>query len=67
MDGLPSFDDEYVGAVNIDLGVHVKVLPLRRILVSKRAANREKDRLPIEQIERTLRLLDSLCDDEDQA
>ncbi len=67
MDGLPSFDDEYAGSVDVDLGVHVKVLPLRRILVSKRAANREKDRLPIEQIERTLRVLDSLSDDESEA
>jgi len=65
MDGLPSFDSEYGRAIDVDLGIHVKVLPLDRILVSKRAANREKDRIPIEQIERTIRLLAALSDDDE--
>ncbi len=46
MDGLGGFDDEISMAVEIPIGrVKVKVLPLERIIASKRAANREKDRL----------------------
>ena len=62
MSGLPSFDAEYAGALAVDLGAtRIKVLPLERILHSKRAANRDKDRLPIEQIERTLLVLSALA------
>ncbi len=48
--GLGSFDDEYAGAQELDLdGLRVRVLPLARVIVSKRAANRPKDvaQLPI--------------------
>jgi hypothetical protein len=48
--GLGSFDDEYAGAQEYDLdGLRVRVLPLARVIVSKRAANRPKDvaQLPI--------------------
>ena len=48
--GLGSFDDEYAGAQEYDLdGLRVRVLPLARVIVSKRAANRSKDlaQLPI--------------------
>jgi hypothetical protein len=48
--GLASFDDEYAGAQEVDLdGLRVRVLPLARVIVSKRAANRPKDvaQLPI--------------------
>ena len=48
--GLDSFDDEYAGAREYDLdGLLVRVLPLARVIVSKRAANRPKDvaQLPI--------------------
>lgn len=66
MDGLPSFDAEYANAVDYALGsTSVKVLPLERILVSKRAANREKDRLPIDQIERTLKVKRAVEESED--
>lgn len=62
MSGLPSFDLEYASALTVDLGsTRVRVLPLERILQSKRAANRDKDRLPIEQIERTLLVLGALA------
>ena len=45
MDGLESFAKEVRGAVDIPLGgVRVKVLPLSRIIVSKKAAGREKDK-----------------------
>ena len=48
MDGLESFDKELKNAVEIPLErIRVKVLPLDRILASKQAANREKDRLTI--------------------
>lgn len=48
MDGLGSFAEEFRGALDILLGVtRVKVLPLARILASKMAANRPKDRLII--------------------
>ena len=48
--GLGSFDEEYLGAREWDLdGLRVRVLPLARVIVSKRAANRPKDiaQLPI--------------------
>ena len=48
--GLGSFDDEYAAAQEYELdGLRVRVLPLARVIVSKRAANRPKDvaQLPI--------------------
>lgn len=48
--GLGSFDDEYAGSLEFDLdGIRVRALPLARVIVSKRAANRPKDvaQLPI--------------------
>ena len=48
--GLESFETELLGARDYDLdGVRVKVLPLERVIVSKRAAKRPKDaaQLPI--------------------
>lgn len=44
-DGLRSFDAEYKRVSRIPFGdFRIKVLPLERILASKIAANREKDR-----------------------
>lgn len=61
MSGLPSFDAEYANSTLVDLGVaRVRILPLERILASKRAANREKDRVAILQIKRTLKVLNAL-------
>lgn len=61
MSGLPSFDAEYDRSRVVDLGnARVRVLPLERILVSKRAANRDKDRIAIAQIEQTLKVLGAL-------
>ncbi len=52
MDGLRSFDAEYRGAVEIRLGrTPVKVLPLSRIIASKKAANRPKDKLVLPVLE----------------
>lgn len=43
-DGLDSFEDEYSRAHEYDLDdVRVRVLPLERVIASKRAANRAKD------------------------
>jgi len=50
MHGLKSFDYEYKRSRQIDLGgVSLRVLPLQRIIKSKRAAGRKKDRavLPV--------------------
>ncbi len=46
MDGLKDFDRELATSVAIPIGrTKVRVLPLERIIVSKRAANRQQDRL----------------------
>jgi hypothetical protein len=58
MSGLQDFGVEYSNAKQIDLGsVQVRVLPLERILMSKRVANRDKDRLAVAQIEQTLKVI----------
>ena len=44
-DGLESFDNEYASSVETNIeGIRVRVLPLERIIISKKAANRPKDR-----------------------
>lgn len=53
--GLESFDREFAGARDYDLdGIRVKVLPLERVLVSKRAAKRPKDEAQIPMLEAAL-------------
>lgn len=55
MDGLGSFQEEHRDALEITLGgVTVTVLPLKRILASKEAANRPKDRLVVPVLRDTL-------------
>jgi hypothetical protein len=55
MDGLGSFADELQTALPVQVGqVSLQVLPLHRILVSKQAANRPKDRLVIPVLRDTL-------------
>ncbi len=52
MDGLNDFDEELVHALEISIGrAKVRVLSLERIIASKRAANREKDRLVLPVLE----------------
>jgi len=52
MHGLESFDKEYRRAKTLVIrGVRLKVLPLERIIASKRAANRLKDRLVLPVLE----------------
>jgi hypothetical protein len=56
MDGLGAFEEEIKQCVEVDLaGEIVKILPLERILASKRAANRPKDKLVIPILEDTIR------------
>jgi len=53
--GLESFDQEYVRAGEYELdGVKVKVLPLDRVIASKRAARRSKDLAQIPTLEAAL-------------
>ena len=55
MDGLEAFSVEWKRSKSVDVrGVAVKVLPLDRILASKRAANRPKDKLVIAMLEDVL-------------
>lgn len=59
MHGLEPFEDEAARAVEIQLGnCKVKVLPLARIIASKKAANREKDRLVLPILEDAQAALD---------
>jgi hypothetical protein len=52
MDGLEAFAKEFERALDVSLGTFmVKVLAIPRIVVSKRAANRPKDRLVIQVLE----------------
>ena len=45
MHGLRSFEKEALHAVNVTVdGLRLKVLPLERIIASKKATNRPKDR-----------------------
>ena len=53
--GLDSFDTEFAKARDYELdGVRVKVLPLERVIVSKRAAKRPKDTAQIPMLEAAL-------------
>ena len=46
--GLSSFDEEYKQAIEMDLaGVSIKVLPLARVIASKEATGRAKDKATI--------------------
>lgn len=57
MSGLESFEVEWGGAIELTVGdVPARVLPLTRVLASKRAANRAKDRLVIPVLEEVVAL-----------
>lgn len=67
MSGLGHFDDEYTAAIVAQIdGVQVKVLPLTRILVSKRAADRPKDRAVIPALEEALAAISDTTDVDDE-
>jgi hypothetical protein len=58
MSGLGPFADEFKNAIEIRVGnLRLKVLSLERILASKTAANRAKDRLVIPVLQNALRTL----------
>lgn len=68
MSGLGAFKEELRECIDVPLGGHhLKVLSLRRILVSKRAANRPKDRLVIPVLEDTLAVQDTPSDADDDS
>jgi hypothetical protein len=53
--GLGPFDEEYSRSVERDVdGLHLRVLPLDRVIASKRATNRLKDRAALPALEATL-------------
>jgi predicted nucleotidyltransferase len=61
MSGLPDFVVEYEQAIDeVVGGVAVKLLPLRRIIVSKRAAGRPKDEAVVHALEAAQKVIDSL-------
>lgn len=61
MSGLPDFDQEYAASTEVTLdGVPVRVLPLPRIIVSKRAANRTKDRAALPALELAMSVIERL-------
>ena len=63
MDGLADFATEWANAIDVAVGdVTARVLPLARVLVSKRAASRPKDRLVIPVLEDVLALRPSQQD-----
>jgi len=55
MHGLRSFADEYASAIDLDVdGLTLRVLPIERIIVSKRAAGRTKDLAALPALEEAL-------------
>ena len=55
MSGLDDFDEEYKNAVSMDVsGLNLMLLPLERVIVSKKAANRDKDKATLPALEATL-------------
>ncbi|MDX2021693.1 MAG: hypothetical protein SF187_15735 [Deltaproteobacteria bacterium] len=53
--GLDDFDSEFARAVTIEVcGIPLKVLPLDRVIASKRAANRAKDQAVMPALEAAL-------------
>lgn len=60
MDGLGSFDKEYKAAQQISMGrFTVRILPLRRVIASKKKANRPKDRLVLPVLRNALAAIES--------
>jgi predicted nucleotidyltransferase len=61
MSGLRDFQTEYAQSKSIDMeGIRLTVLPLERIVESKRAANRPKDRAALPALEAALAVLQEL-------
>lgn len=63
MHGLKDFEQEAANALDLKVGrVKVRVLPLARIIASKKAANRAKDRLVLPILEDALAALSDKTD-----
>lgn len=61
MSGLPDFAAEYRGAIDETVGgVPLKLLPLSRIIASKRAAGRAKDGAVLHALETALQIIEAL-------
>lgn len=61
MSGLGRFADEMANTVDVEVGsVRLKVLSLERILASKTAADRPKDRLVVPVLENVLRTVGTM-------
>ncbi len=59
MSGLPDFSQEYGASQELTLdGVDLRVLPLARIIVSKRAANRPKDQAALPALELAVKVIE---------
>jgi predicted nucleotidyltransferase len=53
--GLKTFDVEYAKAIDLDIdGFSIKVLPLERVIASKKAAGRPKDKAALEALRAAL-------------
>jgi predicted nucleotidyltransferase len=62
--GLDPFPEEYARAIEVVVdGVPVKVLPLGRVVASKRATNRPKDIAALPALEATLKARHGIGDD----
>lgn len=61
-DGLASFDEEYENALDVLLveGLVIKVLPIARVLASKKAAGRRKDLAAIPALEAAIAARDEV-------
>jgi hypothetical protein len=58
LDGIGSFDEEWSNSLSIEFdGVIVRLLPIERVLHSKRTANRQKDIAAIPILETTINIL----------
>lgn len=67
MSGLPNFADEYSNAKELEVdGVRLHVLPLARIIASKRTANRAKDQATLHSLETALRVIEAIEAKRDQ-
>jgi hypothetical protein len=65
MSGLPDFMHEYAGSHRLSLdGGPIRVLPLERIIASKRAANRPKDQAVLHVLESTLKVIEALSNEQ---
>ncbi len=61
-DGLKAFSTEWKGCLQGKLeGVPIRILPIERVIASKRAANRDKDIAVLPVLERTARLAKRLA------